>query len=57
MRKEGTINWTSSERTEQFYVELAVVLYNSGASLRKTQRVLDWLGVSRVLLSTTQALR
>ena len=40
-------NFFERERTDRFYVELAIVLYNSGVSLRKTQRVLGWLGVSR----------
>lgn len=33
------------DRTDAFVVELAIVLYNSGVSLRKTQRVLGWIGV------------
>ena len=33
------IEFFERERTERFYVELAIVLYNSGVSLRKTQRV------------------
>jgi putative transposase len=32
-------------RTDAFVVELAIVLYNSGVSLRKTKRVLGWIGV------------
>ena len=41
------LNFFERERTERFYVELAIVLYNSGVSLRKTQRVLGWLGIER----------
>ena len=41
------IEFFERERTERFYVELAIVLYNSGVSLRKTQRVLGWLGIER----------
>ena len=35
------------KRTDQCYVKLAIVLYSSGVSLRKTQRVLGWLDIKR----------
>ena len=35
------------DRTESFVVELAIVLYNSGVSLRKTERVLGRINVER----------
>lgn len=35
------------ERTDRGAVQLALVLYDAGLSLRKTQRVLGWLGVER----------
>ena len=41
------IEFFERERTDPFAVELAVVLYDSGVSLRKTERVLGWIGVER----------
>lgn len=35
------------ERTDRHLVELAILLYNYGMSLRKVARVLGWLGVDR----------
>ena len=35
------------ERTDRQSVELAILLYNHGVSLRKVKRVLGWLGVER----------
>ena len=32
-------------RTDAFIVELAIVLYNSGVSLRKTRQVFGWIGI------------
>lgn len=41
------VEFFERDRTDRFTVELAIVLYNSGVSLRKTRRVLRWLGVER----------
>ena len=41
------VEFVERDRTESFDVELAIVLYNSGVSLRKTERVLGWIGVER----------
>ena len=41
------LNVFERERTDLFVVELAIVLYDSGVSLRKIQRILGWLGVDR----------
>jgi hypothetical protein len=35
------------ERTDRHVVELAILLYDSGVSLRRVQQVLSWLGVQR----------
>ena len=41
------IEFFERERTDPFAVELAILLYDSGVSLRKVRRVLGWLGVER----------
>jgi transposase-like protein len=41
------VEFFERDRTESFVVELAIGLYNSGVSLRKTERVLGWIGVER----------
>lgn len=41
------IEFFERERTDRFAVELAIVLYSSGVSLRKVQRALRWIGVER----------
>jgi transposase-like protein len=35
------------ERTDRRFVELAILLYDCGVSLRKVERVLGWIGVER----------
>jgi putative transposase len=39
------IRFFERDRTDTFVVELAIILYDSGVSLRKTKRVLGWIGV------------
>ena len=41
------IEFFERERTDRQSVELAILLYNHGVSLRKVKRVLGWLGVER----------
>ena len=41
------IEFFERERTDRQSVELAILLYNHGVSLRKIERVLGWLGVDR----------
>jgi transposase-like protein len=41
------IEFFERERTDRHLVELAILLYNCGMSLRKVERVLGWLGVER----------
>ena len=41
------IEFFERERTDRQVVELAILLYNHGVSLRKVERVLGWLGVER----------
>ncbi|MFC4986695.1 IS6 family transposase [Saliphagus infecundisoli] len=41
------IEFFERERTDRQVVELAILLYNHGVSLRKVSRVLGWLGVER----------
>ena len=41
------IKFFERERTDRQVVELAILLYNHGVSLRKVKRVLGWLGVER----------
>ena len=38
------IEFFERERTDRQSVELAILLYNHGVSLRKIERVLGWLG-------------
>ncbi|MDY6775054.1 MAG: IS6 family transposase [Halobacteria archaeon] len=39
------VDFFERERTDESYVELGLVLYDAGLSLRKTEKVLNWLGV------------
>ena len=41
------IEFFERERTDRQSVELAILLYNHGVSLRKVKRVLGWLGIER----------
>ena len=41
------IEFFERERTDRQSVELAILLYNHGVSLRKVKRILGWLGVER----------
>ena len=41
------IEFSERERTDRQVVELAILLYNSGGSLRKVARMLSWIGVER----------
>ena len=41
------IEFFERERMDRQSVELAILLYNHGVSLRKVKRVLGWLGVER----------
>jgi transposase-like protein len=41
------IEFFERERTDRQVVELAILLYNHGVSLRKVERVLGWLDVER----------
>lgn len=41
------IEFVEREWTDRQFVELAILLYNHGVSLRKVARVLGWLGVDR----------
>jgi transposase-like protein len=41
------IEFFERERTDRHLVELAILLYNHGVSLRKVSRVLGWIGVKR----------
>ena len=41
------IEFFERERTDRQSVELTILLYNHGVSLRKVKRVLGWLGVER----------
>lgn len=41
------IEFFERERTDRQFVELAILLYDCGMSLRKVERVLDWIGVKR----------
>jgi transposase-like protein len=41
------ISFFERDRTDAFVVELAIILYDSGVSLRKVQRVFGWLGTER----------
>ena len=41
------VEFFERDRTESVVVELATGLYNSGVSLRKTERVLGWTGIER----------
>ena len=41
------VEFFKRDRTESVVAELAIVLYNSGVSLHKTERVLGWIGVER----------
>jgi len=41
------IEFVERERTERDLVELAILLYNHGVSLRKVSRVLGWIGLER----------
>jgi len=41
------IEFFERERTDRQSVELAILLYNHGVSVRKVKRVLGWLGVER----------
>jgi len=39
------IEFFERERTDRQLVELAILLYDVGVSLRKVKRVLGWIGV------------
>jgi transposase-like protein len=41
------IEFFERERTDRQFVELAILLYDCGVSLRKVERVLGWIGVER----------
>ena len=41
------ISFFERDRTDSFVVDLAIVLYDSSVSLRKTQRVLARIGAER----------
>jgi hypothetical protein len=41
------IEFFERRRTDRGIVELVLVLYNAGLSLRKVELVLSWLGVER----------
>ena len=41
------IEFFERERTDRQFVELAILLYDCGVSLRKVERVLSWIGVER----------
>jgi hypothetical protein len=41
------IEFFERERTDRQFVELAILLYDLGVSLRKVERVLGWIGVER----------
>jgi hypothetical protein len=41
------VEFFKCDRTDSLVVELAIVLYDSGVSLRKTQRVLACIGAER----------
>jgi putative transposase len=41
------IEFFERERTDRQFVELAILLYDCGVSLRKVKRVLGWIGVER----------
>ena len=41
------IEFFERERTDRQFVELAILLYDFGVSLRKVERVLGWIGVER----------
>ena len=41
------IEFFERERADRQYVELAILLYDFGVSLRKVERVLGWIGVKR----------
>jgi len=41
------IEFFERERTDRQVVELAILLYDCGVSLRKVARVLGWIGVER----------
>lgn len=41
------VEFFERERTDRHVVELAILLYDSGVSVRKVGRVLGWLGVER----------
>jgi len=41
------IEFFERERTDRQFVELAILLYDFGVSLRKAKRVLGWIGVER----------
>ena len=41
------IEFIERERMDRQIIELPILLYNHGVSLRKVSRVLGWLGVER----------
>ena len=41
------IEFFERERTDRQFVELAILLYDCGVSLRKVKRMLGWIGVER----------
>ncbi|HET7322878.1 MAG TPA: IS6 family transposase [Halococcus sp.] len=41
------IEFFERERTDRQFVELAILLYDCGVSLRKVERVLGWIGIER----------
>jgi putative transposase len=42
-----SIDFFERDRTDRHLVELAILLYDSGVSVRKVKRVLGWIGVER----------
>ena len=41
------IEFFERERMDRQFVELAILLYDCGVSLRKVKRVLGWIGIER----------